>query len=505
MSISRRQVGALVAAVVLVAMTGAASAQMSNAQQSAMQQTIQRAEALTQKQIESSNDVTGLLRLKQVYQAAGDKTRYRWTLKQLTHLVPGSLPMKMELASSYAADDMKTPAYDLLLRMKGQGFGLDVSDMPQFKKIHGTPAWDFIVKSLKVNLKPFGEGKKAFDLPAADLMFNALAWDPVHKQFLAGSARDGGIYHVDGNGKLSDFIKSDNHNRLWSIMDMAVDGKHKRLWVATTSVVYFKGYDTGNAGQAALVEFDLASGKMLHRYPLKGSDVFLSSLALTPDGEVFAADGVHKVLYTLAKGELKQFASNPRLNDIRALAVSSDGKRLYMADTLRGVMGMDLDTGKAFALGYNPEQLVLPGIVDMHSYKNTLVLIEAGMQPQRVMRLKLSDDGHNVTAAMPLDVANPLFTALGSGAVHGDKLFFLTNDQRSKYDQYGLLQDGAVLEPVHVFESDMHFAWDKSGIKTGMSAIPRANAAEGRKMLREPTGTRTLPTKDTDNILMKQH
>lgn len=500
-----RQIGTFAAAIALAAMTCAANAQSSSAQQAAMQQAMQRAESLTQQQIKGSHDVASLAELKQLYRNAGDQQRYRWTLEQLTKLVPGSLQTKLELAASYAADDMKTPAYDVLLRMKGEGFGLDLSDAPQFDKIHGTEVWDFIVKSLQANLKVFGEGKKAFDLPAADLMFNALAWDPVHKQFLVGSARDGGIYHADKNGKLSNFIKTDSHNQLWSIMDMAVDGKRKRLWVATTSVVYFKGYDTDNAGQAALVEFDLDSGKMLHRYQLEGHGVFLSTLALAPDGNVYAADGVNKVVYTVKQGKLEQFASNPQLNDIRALAVSTDGKSLYLADTLRGVIGIDIKSGKAFVLEYNPEALVLPGIVDMHSYKNTLVLIEPGMQPQRVMRLKLSDDGHKVISAMPLDVANPLFKALGNGAVVGSKLYYMIDSQRNQYDQHGLLKDGAVLAPVTVFESDMQFAWDKDGIKTGLSAIPTASAVDRRKLLHAPTGKRTLPSRKTDNILMRQH
>ncbi len=504
MMISARRIGAFTLGLVLLATASVATAQ-TGAQQAAMQQAMQKAEALTQQQIEGSHDVTGLSRLRQLYAASGDKQRYRWTLKQLTRLVPGSLQLKLQLAASYAADDMKTPAYDTLLGMKGQGFGVDLSEMPQFKKIHGTEVWDYIVKSLQANLKTFGEGKKAFDLPAADLMFNALAWDPVHKKFLVGSARDGSIHHADKSGKLSGFIKSDKHNRLWSIMDMAVDAKHKRLWVATTSVVYFKGYDTSNANQAALAEFDLKSGKLLHRYPLKGSGMYMSSVAVAPDGTVYAADGVNKALYTVSKGKLTQFADNPRLSEIGAIAASSDGKNLYLADTQRGIIGFDLKSKKAFALQFNPESLVLPGIVDMHSYKNTLVVIEPGMQPQRVMRLKLSDDGHKVTSAMPLDVANPAFKALGNGAVVGNKLYYIANDQRGKYDQYGMLKDGAVLEPVHVFMSDMHFAWDQNGINTGLKRIPSASPAERRKLLDEPAGMHELPgKKKTDNILMQQ-
>lgn len=438
----------------------------------------QRAEALTQAQIEASGDTQSLGRLAALYQRNGDKERYRWTMARLTKLLPGMLKLKLDLAASYAADDMKTPAYDLLLRMKGQGFGIDIGDDPRFEKIHGTEVWDFIVGSLKANMKPFGEGKVAYRLPAADLLIDALAWDPLRKQLLAGSARDGGIYRVGADGKLQGFIKADATNQLWSVYALAVDAKHKRLWVATTSVMHFKGFDADNAGKAALAEFDLASGKLLHRYPLeRPGNVFLSALALAPDGTVYAADGVHKVVYSVQQGKLVEVLANPKLNDIRAITVSGDGKTLYLADTLMGIFGYDLEDKSAFGLGYNPDGLVLPGIVGLYWYDGTLVLVEPGMQPARVMRLTLSEDGRSVAKAMPLDVAQPEFTRLDGGTVAGDKLYFIANGQAAKYDSHGLLRDGAVLEPVAIWESNLRFAWNEGGVNLGMQPIPTAKPA----------------------------
>ena len=439
----------------------------------------QRVEALTQIQIETSTDTQSLGRLATLYQRSGDKERYRWTMARLTQLLPGLLKLKLDLVASYAADDMKTPAYDLLLSMKGQGFGVDISADPRFEKIHGTEVWDFAVASLKANMEPFGEGKVAYRLPAADLLIDALAWDPLRKQLLAGSARDGGIYRVAADGKLEPFIKADANNQLWSVYALAVDAPHKRLWVATTSVMHFKGYDADNAGKAALIEFDLTSGKLLHRYALEraGSNVFLSALALAPDGTAYAVDGVHKVVYTPREGKLEEVLANPNLNDIRAITVSGDGKMLYMVDTLLGIFGFDLEQKSAFGLGYNPDGLVLSGIVGLYWYDGTLVLVEPGMQPARVMRLTLSEDGRSVAKAMPLDVSRPEFTQLDGGTIAGDKLYFITNSQRAKYDRHGLLRDGAVLEPLTIWESDLRFAWDEDGVNLGMQPITAAKPA----------------------------
>ncbi|HET8899082.1 MAG TPA: hypothetical protein VFN09_09960, partial [Rhodanobacteraceae bacterium] len=275
MHISRRL--ALAASLLLLAGGLHAQQVMPAAQQAA----VQRAEALTQAQIEGSSDSLTLGRLAALYKNVGDTERYRWTMTRLTTLLPGNLKLKLDLAASYAADDMKTPAYDVLLKMKGQGFGVDLSKDARFEKIHGTEVWGYIVDSLKANMQPFGKGRVAYRLPPADLLVDALAWDAGRKQLLAGSARTGGVYRVDSAGKLHDFIKADASNQLWSVFALAADAKHNRLWVATTSVVYFQGFAPDNAGKAALVEFELSSGKLIKRYPLDVlGTAFLSSLAL---------------------------------------------------------------------------------------------------------------------------------------------------------------------------------------------------------------------------------
>src|SRR5262249_31945145 len=158
------------------------------------------------------------------------------------------------------------------------------------------------------------------------------------------------------------------------------------------------------------------------------------------DGHVFVADGDHGVIFRLDGGELKLLTQNPKLGTLRGMAVSDDGRILYFADYAMGVFGIDLTKDQPFALGRNPEKLVLGGIVGMYWYDGCLVLIESGMVPQRVMRLKLSADGRSVATVMPIDVAQPAFATPTLGAVIGDELYFIANSQKALYDKYGVLK-----------------------------------------------------------------
>jgi hypothetical protein len=98
------------------------------------------------------------------------------------------------------------------------------------------------------------------------------------------------------------------------------------------------------------------------------------------------------------------------------------------------------------------------------------------------MRLKLTPDGHAVSAVIPLDVANADFALPAQGTVVGDELYFLANSQKVLYDSYGVLRDAAQLEAPAIFKSNLRYAWDESGIAAGVEDAkkdaPKAPAEE---------------------------
>lgn len=431
-----------------------------------------RAEALSEDQIKQSHNIGALNRLAQLYNAQQDLQRFTWTLERLTKLMPNSGDLRLQLAIAYAKAGDKTKTYDTLIHMQIQGFGYDIAKDPRFEKVHGTKVWDYLVANLQVNSKPFGEGKVAFDLPKGDYLFDALAWDPQRQQLLAGSARQGTIYRVDAHGKLTPFIVSDKRNGPWGVYAMGVDAHNHLLYVASAATAVFHDFDANNANQCALFAFDLKTGKLVRKYafaPATGRGV-LTALAVSADGQVYVADGPHRRVYRLDGGELKLLLRNPRLTNISALTVSGDGRTLYLADFALGVFGYDLTKSKPFELRYDANSLVLGGIVDMHCYDGTLVIIENGMVPKRVMRLQLSKDGRSIGGAMPLDVAQPKFGELGRGAVAGKRLYFVANRQDELYDSHGVLADTTALAPTRIYRSNLRFAWGHTGV--GMSSIP---------------------------------
>jgi len=441
---------------------------------------VKRAETLSEDQIKQSHDAASLSRLAQIYNSQGDMQRFIWALRRITELMPDSGDLKLQLAMAYAKTGDKKNAYDTLVRMQTQGFGYDVSTDTRFEPIHGTKVWDYIVTNLQVNAKQFGEGKPAFELPKGDNLFDALAWDAKRERFLLGGAREGKIYLVDLHGKLADFIATDAANGLWGIDALAIDAAHGKLYVTSSATAIYKGFNADNAGKAGIFEFDLASGKFLHKYAFAANDGAhrLTSLVVSKDGLVFAADGARKQVFKIESGALKEVVNNPKLTRISALALSGDGRTMYLADFALGIFGFDLAKGQAFELAHDPTHLVLGGVVGMYWYDGTLAVIENGMVPKRVMRLKLTADGRGVEGTMPLDAANAAFVDLGSGAVAGDKLYFLASREDALYDARGVLTDADKLGPVRVFASNLRFAWGQKGVSNGLAPMAPGTAQD---------------------------
>ena len=438
------------------------------------------------------NEITSMAVLNRMvvgYQRLDDQKRLGWTLARLSALNPDSGDLRMALALTYASQGDKSKTYDLLLKMKEQGYGVDLKDDPRFEKVTGTEAWDYVVQNLQLNLQPFGEGKVAFALPKGDTLIESIVWDPKRQKFLVGSVRDGQIRIVDKKGKMTEFITPADGSGLWSVYAMAVDPARDLLYVSSSSTLYFKGFREEDFNKTGLFKFKLSTGKLLDKVlmPTNDGTHTLSSITVGKDGKVYVADGLRNEIYALEGNELKLVIANPKLTSIRGLAVSDDGNTLYFADHALGIFGADLKAGTGFPLAHDTTKLVLGGIEGLYWYDGTLVAIENGMSPQRVIRLHLSKDGKSVSKMIPLDVANPAFDLPTYGTVAGEELFFIANSQKNRYGQYGDLTDKDALEAVRIFSSNLRYAWDQKGITTGSGSVSvrQASPEEGRRMLKE--------------------
>jgi len=424
------------------------------------------------------DDTAALLRLAQRHESekSWDQAAVVW--RRLAALSPHNPNYLYNLAVDYALADDKPQGYNVLLATQRAGIGFDLEAEPRFANLHGTEVWDYLVKLHNSAIKdPFGEGRVAFEIPPADRLLESIAHDPASGDFLLASARDGIIYRRGGDGKLTPWAQPQG-DAWWSIFDLKVDSARKHVWATTAAVPHFKGYKAEWAGRSALLKINLADGKLIAAYPAPqdGLPHILNTIAISSKGLVIVAEGMRGQLFKLEGDALRPLMAEPKLNALRGLVFSPDDRILYFSDYERGLFGLDLAKGSAFDVGY-PDTVVLYGIENLSIYEGQLVAIQNGIRPQRVMRFKLSADGHTIEMGVPIESANAAFATPTLGTVVDDQLYFIANSQRSYYDGYGLLKGSRDLPPTKVFKSDIRFNWDFKPPSLPASVAPQLPSA----------------------------
>ena len=394
------------------------------------------------------------------FEARGDLENATLAWARAVKLRPHIGRYKVELAAVYALRGMKSESYNALLELQQQGYAFDIKGDQRFAKVTDTEVWGYILQAFDANRVPFGEGKLAYTLPKQHELIESVAWDASRKQLLVGSAREGKVFRVGNDGSLTVLASADKDNGMWSVFDLAVDAKRGVLWVASTAVPHYQGYKAEtDLGRAGVFKFDLKTGKFLKKFlspTMVGQSFFMSTLALGKDGEVYAADGVNNAVYQVRDDQFRRLFHAPKLGSIRGLAVSSDGKTLFVGDHERGVIGYDLATGKPFDIAV-PKNLALGGIEAVAWHEGHLILVQNDMEPRRVMRVKLSDDRRMVTEVTPLLASQPEVTLPTLGTLADNQFYFIANSQKGNYDRFGLVNDKSKLEGTRIYQIDAAF------------------------------------------------
>ncbi len=367
---------------------------------------------------------------------------------------------RLDKAVTLAREDRKSEAYTALIELQNTGYAYDLRNDPRFAKIATTEVWQYICENFDANRAAFGGGVLAYTLPREDLLLESIAYDPGRDTLLAGSAREGKVYVVGADGKIQPLAAADAENGMWAVLDLAVDAKRDVLWVASTAMPHFKRYDAQkDLGRAGIFKFDLKTGKFIKSFlsppPEAGQPFWMTSIAVADDGSVYAVDGVNRAVYQVRDDQFRRILHLPMLTSIAALTASTDGK-LYLADPQLGILGVDLATLELFDVRV-PPKLSLEGIASLHYQDRALYAVQAGMNPQRVMRFDLSPDGSTITQVHPLEASNPKFGRPGAMTMKGSMLFVVANDQKDRYDRFGLLKDKDALEGTRILRISANY------------------------------------------------
>lgn len=288
-------------------------------------------------------------------------------------------------------------------------------------------------------------------LPDTLLHPEGVAWDGARRRWLVSSIRQRRIVAVDTAGRVTEFVPP-GRDGLDAVFGMAVDSARGLLWVASSAMPNQLGYAVADSGRAGIFAFDLVTGRVVQRAapPAVPGGHVLGDLVIGRSGEVFVSDSRFPAVYRLrpGAGALEAVAQGaPHFRSLQGLAFAEDGRSLYLADWSHGLLCLDLETGavQPVALGVPGTLLGIDGLLRIGP--RTLLGIQNGIVPPRVVQLTLSSAGDRVERLEVVDRHLPLASEPTLGTLGFGGMVYVANSPWSNYDDDGVPLAGASWPP----------------------------------------------------------
>jgi sugar lactone lactonase YvrE len=351
------------------------------------------------------------------------------------------------VAAGLALNGRADEAMDVLTRIAATGLVSEPGRDDDFASIRSLPRFTGIVNAFHRNGEPIGKTARAFTIDRKGIISEGIAYDAKTKRTFVSSVRNGAIYAIDGNGRVSTFVD----DQRWGVFGMAIDSSRRILWATTSALPQNKQYRAEDKGRAGVLQIDLDRGSVLRTFEAPaGKPHTFGDLTVAADGTVYVSDSVSPSIFVIAKGSIAPFIESGPFGSLQGLALSRNGRTLYAADYGKGIHAIDLATRDSHVLTA-PRDTALLGIDGLYtSSDGSLIATQNGTNPQRVLRLKLARDNASIASVDVLAANQPDFDDITLGTLAGDRLLFNAAAQWNLFDDNGSAPDASKLKPAVV-------------------------------------------------------
>jgi hypothetical protein len=360
--------------------------------------------------------------------------------KKAAELVPNYPRFIYNIAALETMLGNKTEALKALNQLADLGLVFAIDKEKDFEPLTNSDEFKALLKKFEDNKSPTGKSEPAFTVDEKGLITESVAYDPTTQTFYVSSVHKRKIISLDKNGATKTF--ADQQDGLWSVLGMKVDGKRRHLWVASSAFSQMINFKKEEEGFSGLFKFDLDTGKLIKKYILPNAVAghALGDLIVNSGGDIFATDSLTPALYVirLQKDELELFLENDWFVSPQGLTFSADEKHLFMADYARGIFTIDVQTKKVVYLR-PPSNATLHGIDGLYFHQGSLIAIQNGVNPNRIIRVALSADLKQLKKFAVLEANNPSFDEPTLGVIVKSSFYFIANSQWGKVDDNGKL------------------------------------------------------------------
>ena len=347
-------------------------------------------------------------------------------LQQLRKVHPNDPVLLYNLAADYASRCDGEATLNLLRQVAQAGGGLDPAEYRGFAFLKDSAEFRAIVARVRRSNPARIQSRPAFVIKEPDLFPEGMAYARYSGRLYAGSVKRK-IVWTDKTGFLHNLARPGEHG-LGYVAGLHLDEARRELWAVSSRF--------GNAPETAdmvqgLFKYDLTTGKWAGTFvaPNKSAG-FLNDVVVVPStGDAYVTNTSEGSVYHARKGsqELQIFLLPGSVPGANGIALSDDEKILFIAGDF-GIYRVEFRTKTLRPL----EKAA--GIVDasmdgLYFYRQSLVGIQNGIHPGRLMRFYLDAGLRRITRAETLETYNPAFENPTTGSLDGDSFLFMANTQ----------------------------------------------------------------------------
>ncbi len=346
-------------------------------------------------------------------------------------------------AAGYALTGSPEPSIAALDRLIALGLSYNLMGDSDFGSLLQRRDFQVVLTGMARNRVAVVRSRLLLELPDTTVHVEGIAYDPVARRYYFGTIRSRSILTATTGGEAGEFVPPGEHG-LMAVLGLVVDARRRLLWVATSALPQMDGFRATDEGHSALLAFDLDSGEKVSDYRspggLAGGTAF-NDLALAGDGSVYVSDGRGAIWWASAgSGRLEEIYRASE--SFQGIVSTASGDRLLVAAYGSGIWAIDTATRSASLLSY-PADATLLGIDGLATYRGSLIAVQNGVRPYRVLRLALNPEQSAITAVRVLERNHPDHGEPTLGVVVGDRFHYVANSAWNDYDMSGQLRPGA--------------------------------------------------------------
>ena len=368
-------------------------------------------------------------------------------LSRAARLDPQNPLLLYNLAADYASKCDSAKTLELLQKVASLPGGLDPSAYRGFAPLRDEPKFKAIVAEIRQANSVKVQSTLAFAIKEPDLFPEGMAYARFNGRIYAGSVKRK-IVWTDHSGSVHD-LAPPAEDGLAYVAGLHVDEQRKQLWAVSSK--FGNAPELSNAVQG-LFQYNLISGKRLNTFRApNASSGYLNDVTVVPStGIAYTTNTAEGSVYrtNTKTNTLEQFLPSGSVAGANGIALSDDEKFLFVAGDF-GIFRVDVKTRKVVELS-KPAAVIDASMDGLYFYWGSLVGIQNGIHPGRVMRFYLDSTSGSIARAEILETYNPEFENPTTGSLDGDWFLFMANPQLHKWTPGKPARSPAQLHDIHI-------------------------------------------------------